>query len=65
MQMMGALNYDFHHCFVHRLGGSLERNVTIWTEQRLFLLLWDSPFGVSGAFPVELLFTTKSCHLHT
>ena len=64
MQRIGALNCDFHHCFVHRRGGSLRRNVTIWAEQRTFLLLWNSPFEVFVAFRFELLFTTKSCHLH-
>ena len=64
MQMIGALNCELHHCLVHPLGGLLMRNVTIWAEQRTFLLLWNSLFEVFVAFCVELLFTTKSCHLH-
>ena len=64
MLMIGALNCDLHHCFVHPWGGSLRRNVTIWAEQRTILLLWNSPFEVFVAFRVELLSTTKSCHLH-
>ena len=64
MQMIGALNCDLHHCFVHPRGGSLRRNVTISAEQKTFLLPWNSPFAVFVAFRVKLLFETKSCHLH-
>ena len=64
MLMIGALNCNLHHCFVHPWGGLLRRNVTIRAEQRTFLELWNSPFQVFVAFRVELLFTTKSCHLH-
>ena len=64
MQMIGALNYDLHHCFVHPWRGLLGSNVTIWAEQRILLLPWNSPFEVFVAFRVELLFTMKSCHLH-
>ena len=64
MQTIEALNCDLHYCFAHPRGGSLRRNVTIWPKQRTFLLLWNSPFEVFVAFRDELLFTTKSCHLH-
>ena len=64
MQMIAALDCDLHHCFVQPWRGLLRRNVTFWAEQRTFLLLWNSPFEVFVAFCVELLFTTKSCHLH-
>ena len=63
MQMIRALNCDLHHCFVHPWGGSLRRNVTIWAEQRTFLLPWNSLFEVFVPFRVKLLLTTKSCHL--
>ena len=64
MQLIGALKCDSHHCFVHPWGGSLRRNVTMWAEQRTFLLPPNSPFEVFVAFCVELLFKIKSCHLH-
>ena len=64
MQTIEALNCDLHPCFAHPWGGSLRRNVTIWPEQSTFLLLWNSSFEVFVALRVQLLFTTKSCHLH-
>ena len=64
MQMIEALDCDLHHCFVHPWGGSPRCNVTIWAEQRTFLLLCNSLFEVFVAFCVELFSTTKSCHLH-
>ena len=56
MQMIGALNCNLHHCFVHPWGALLRRNVTILAEQRTFLLLWNSPFEVFVAFSVEIAF---------
>ena len=50
MQMIGPLDCDLHHSFVHPWGGSLRRNVTIWAEQRTFWLLWNSSFEVFVAF---------------
>ena len=64
MQMIGTSNCDLHRCFAHHWGGLLGRNGKIWPEQRTFLLLWHCPFEVFVAFPVQSLFTTKSCHLH-
>ena len=64
MQMIGPLNYGWHHCLAHPSKGSLRRNVTILLQQRTFLLLSNCPFEVFVALSVELLFRTKSCHLH-
>ena len=50
MQMIEPLIYDLHHCFAHLWGGLLRRDLTIWHEQRTFLVLSNCLFGVSVAF---------------
>ena len=50
MQMIEPSIYDLHHCFAQLWGGLLTRDLTIWHEQRTFLVLSNCLFEVSVAF---------------
>ena len=50
MQMIEPSIFDLHHCFAHRWGGLLRRDLTIWHEQRTFLVLSNCLFEVFVGF---------------